>query len=406
MKSRVQDWIFGSRSWFKQFTLAVFVAASFYILHAALGVSSIAVSLSMLFALALFLGCSFDLAPTVVALFLLWGLEREFHGGHEIDIASPGAETAWVIICILAFAALGSRIRKAALQAREQIDKFRDLLSDYPGTILLWRANPITFQFCEINAHSNLRQSARFGSERRVLGFPISHWLGELTFWQRHLHPDDRESVMRVLERAANHPGSLEYVEHRFVSADGRETWFRTAVHARVQSGVKKKSVESSLLCGVSIDLSEVRTLEQKLRAQERLVEALKEVLDYGILGVDLCGQILFANRSAEKMIGWNREKLKGHKVEEFIEHADAVSYLKRDLGKSSDLAVAIRSGSIFSTPIEVIRGPDDDVSLYVCCHTYPLRGVEGELLGAIVSFHPSNALKMKMAEPQSHQAA
>src|SRR5207247_11045466 len=83
---------------------------------------------------------------------------------------------------------------------------------------IVWEADGTIRQFAFVSAQAE-----------RILGYPVERWLSEPTFWRAHLHPDDRESVLRFRETAsAEKPdGDCEY---RMIAADGSVVRLRHVV--------------------------------------------------------------------------------------------------------------------------------------------------------------------------------
>jgi len=68
--------------------------------------------------------------------------------------------------------------------------------------------------------------------------------------YQRHIHPDDRDLVLYLLERAVN-KGVPYQVTHRFCTSDGKTKWCRTICHIAEQV----KSLPTKL-CGTMQDIT------------------------------------------------------------------------------------------------------------------------------------------------------
>jgi PAS domain S-box-containing protein len=88
-----------------------------------------------------------------------------------------------------------------------------------------------------------------------VLGYRRDQ-LAEPDFWEKRLHPEDRESVLSLFRRAAAEGLDLA-CDHRLIAADGRELWFHTCV-----SGEKRHAGEHSQVDGVSMDVTELKRAE------------------------------------------------------------------------------------------------------------------------------------------------
>jgi PAS domain S-box-containing protein len=59
-----------------------------------------------------------------------------------------------------------------------------------------------------------------------ILGYRPEEWLSDPEFWQKRIHPDDRESVLTNIERSAltSRPFDMEY---RMLARDGHVVWFQ-----------------------------------------------------------------------------------------------------------------------------------------------------------------------------------
>jgi PAS domain S-box-containing protein len=109
----------------------------------------------------------------------------------------------------------------------------------------------------------------------KILGLSTEQFI-EPDFWQKHLHPDDREAVLALLRKARTEDTQADLVcDHRLIAADGRAHWFHTAV-----SG-EQNDARSPELHGISIDVTDLKGTEvmQALRAE--LGNILSESLDY-----------------------------------------------------------------------------------------------------------------------------
>jgi PAS domain S-box-containing protein len=135
--------------------------------------------------------------------------------------------------------------------------RYETLVNTIDG--IVWEADPETFRF-------------RFVSSRaeRLLGYPLSQWVAEPTFWVDHLHPDDRErAVADCLSATAEHRD--HDLTYRMVAADGREVWLHDAVNVVTEGG------RATALRGVMVDVTREKRLEaqflqsQKMEAVGRL---------------------------------------------------------------------------------------------------------------------------------------
>jgi diguanylate cyclase (GGDEF)-like protein/PAS domain S-box-containing protein len=96
-----------------------------------------------------------------------------------------------------------------------------------------------------------------------MLGYGPEEWLVDREFFIKLLHPEDRERVLAENLRASKsgEPFDLEY---RLIARDGRTVWVRDeAVLVREETG------RPLYWQGVMVDVTERKTLEERLRHQE-----------------------------------------------------------------------------------------------------------------------------------------
>jgi formate hydrogenlyase transcriptional activator len=89
----------------------------------------------------------------------------------------------------------------------------------------------------------------------------------------RKVHPDDRELIVEILGQLHN---SLERrVEYRVIGHDGRIRWMIS--RGRVQQDVRRKD---TLFMGVTMEITQRKEMEHKLREQLREIDHLRELLE------------------------------------------------------------------------------------------------------------------------------
>ncbi|MBK9363747.1 MAG: PAS domain S-box protein [Rubrivivax sp.] len=93
----------------------------------------------------------------------------------------------------------------------------------------------------------------------QLLGWQPQDFLADSAFWIEHLHPDDRDAVLRDLAALATRDELA--LEYRFRHADGRWRWMRDQVS--VQRDARGTAVE---LVGAWIDITERREAEDQVR--------------------------------------------------------------------------------------------------------------------------------------------
>jgi len=106
----------------------------------------------------------------------------------------------------------------------------------------------------------------------RMLGYPLDQWYSEPDFWRKHLHPDDRDLVLSLFQRAVQ--GKDQAVDHRFLAADGRVVWFHTGIHAAFDE-------ETPVYRGLSVEITHLKETEEKLRQKTREAEEANQAKSY-----------------------------------------------------------------------------------------------------------------------------
>src|SRR5207249_11262403 len=104
------------------------------------------------------------------------------------------------------------RLQRTVADAVATQHRFRDLVDSVEG--IVWEADATTLQFSFVSNQAE-----------RILGYPVERWVSDPTFWEDHLHPDDRESVVRLCEKSPEKRG--HDLEYRMIAADGRVVWLR-----------------------------------------------------------------------------------------------------------------------------------------------------------------------------------
>ncbi|HHQ41042.1 MAG TPA: PAS domain S-box protein, partial [Chromatiales bacterium] len=123
-------------------------------------------------------------------------------------------------------------------------------------------------------------------------------------FWERHVHPADRASVLARLP-VLHREGHLE-VEYRLRAADGGWRWVRD--HLRL---VRDPAGRPTEIAGAMVDVTERRRAEDALRESERNLRTLAEHVGDALLVVQ-DGVLVYANRAAHELLGWEPGTLAG----------------------------------------------------------------------------------------------
>jgi PAS domain S-box-containing protein len=134
-------------------------------------------------------------------------------------------------------------------------------------------------------------------------------------FWARHIHPDDRASVLGMFREAVLEETDKECV-HRFLAGDGRELWLRTSVS--VEPAIDGGAAE---IHGVSMDITDMKRAEDERNvlakrldeARQRLLELANDLDEAIVWEVDAATmQFSFVSSRGETVTGFPRAEWKG----------------------------------------------------------------------------------------------
>jgi PAS domain S-box-containing protein len=163
---------------------------------------------------------------------------------------------------------------------------------------IVWEADARTFQFAFVSQQAE-----------RLLGYPAERWLTEPTFWQDHLHPEDRAWAVEFCIRATQEKRAHE-LEYRIIAADGRTVWLRDMVTVVVDHE------QAMTLRGVMVDITQRKRAEETLRESEERFRQLSEAANEGI-AIHEGGRILEANQALAAMYGYELADVLGKHASE-----------------------------------------------------------------------------------------
>src|SRR5262245_53569177 len=143
------------------------------------------------------------------------------------------------------------RLHGAVAEAVSTEHRFRELVDSVDG--IVWEADATTLEFSFVNRQAE-----------RILGYPSDRWLSDPTFWEDHLHPDDREWVLRD-----KRDRDLEY---RMIGADGRVVWIRDHISVVLDGD------RPARLRGVMVDVTELKHADEDRQARRWMVESMDRV--------------------------------------------------------------------------------------------------------------------------------
>jgi PAS domain S-box-containing protein len=153
-----------------------------------------------------------------------------------------------------------------------------------------------------------------------LIGFSPAEWTADRELWFRHVHPDDRERVLRE-ETESQSSGSPLTTEYRMVSRAGSLIWVRDAA-----SVVRNEQGAPAFLHGVMMDITRQRQAEEELARARQRYHDLVDNINVGVFRntPGPFGQFLEVNPA---MIGMfeagSQEEILQHPVSDFYLHPE-----------------------------------------------------------------------------------
>ena len=146
-----------------------------------------------------------------------------------------------------------------------------------------------------------------FGHDPNAVGFTPE-------VWEALMHPEDRERVRSSVASIIAIGGRVWWSEFRLKRADG--DYAHVFSRAFVTYDEKQTPIR---MVGATIDVTERKRAENKIREQAELLDKAGDA----IIVCDLDNQIVYWNRSAEKIYGWSADEAVGQKMDALLKSAN-----------------------------------------------------------------------------------
>lgn len=210
--------------------------------------------------------------------------------------------------------------RTAAAPTGERLYTFRDvtaerlvlreLQAERERLSMLVEHAPVAYYVIDPQS-GRTRQLSR--SIKNLTGKEAEAFLNDSHEWVSHIHPDDRELVMRKMERAVDSFTAFD-LDYRYQHADGSYRWVREIAEPIVlAAGIPEQ------IAGVVIDITRQKVAETNLRESERrfrtLIEGMPDLIFYEH---DVDRRLTYVSPSVYQILGFRPEEMIGHRFEDF----------------------------------------------------------------------------------------
>lgn len=208
------------------------------------------------------------------------------------------------------------------LKLEQQFSK--EMLSTIEG--VFWTADPHTFQFKFISPQV-----------KRIFGYSAAEWLGSPTFWQDHIHPDDKDAAIDqcTLETFQLRDHQFQY---RMRKKNGEYIWVQDRVVVKSKHGVPTE------IQGFIWDINAEKLFEKKLSQESKLNKAILNDLPGVFFLFDKRGKLRLCNQLFLSLSGLSKAELKEREIR---------SFLKTSQGEEIDLAL-LKDCATQNTELEI----------------------------------------------------
>ncbi|HUA39130.1 MAG TPA: PAS domain S-box protein [Candidatus Sulfopaludibacter sp.] len=152
------------------------------------------------------------------------------------------------------------------------------------------------------------------GNFQAVFGHSREDVDATLEWWLDLIHPDEKARVTTGMSTLLASGGRVWWDEHRVRRANG--SYAQVLERASV---IYDETGKPQRMVGVTIDMSERKQAEEKIREQAALLDKARDA----IIVADLKERIVYWNQSAERIYGWSAAEVMGKTLPEVLFHGE-----------------------------------------------------------------------------------
>ena len=159
-----------------------------------------------------------------------------------------------------------------------------------------------------------------------------------ITWWENHIHPEDREATIAVFADAVHSKEMGVSVEYRFCKADGNIAYiYDRAFIIRDKAGVATRMI------GAMIDLTELRLVNLLLRKTENRLAYSSRLNAMGTMGSMVAHELSQPLTAAANYIRASRDIFASGKSDDFDKIHDALEGAERNTLRAGDIIRKLR---------------------------------------------------------------
>ncbi len=174
----------------------------------------------------------------------------------------------------------------------------------------------------------------------RAAKFGHPDWQSDpsMAWWERHIHPDDREATIAAFADAVHSDEMSVSVEYRFCKADGDSAYiYDRAFIIRDKAGLATRMI------GAMIDLTELRLVKLLLRKTENRLAYSSRLNAMGTMGSMLAHELNQPLTAAANYIRASRHIFASAQSDDFDKIHDALEGAERNTLRAGDIIRKLR---------------------------------------------------------------
>lgn len=154
---------------------------------------------------------------------------------------------------------------------------------------------------------TNLETGVSWGNEmhQKMYGLTLDNEIPDYKEWEKHLHPDDRDWVLKSLADALASTDNTWIVEYRFVKSSGETVTIYDRTYI-----VRNAEGKPVRMMGSMMDITERKQAEDALLQSEEKYRTLVEQATDGIFIADHTGKFVIVNSAGLKLSQYSEEEL------------------------------------------------------------------------------------------------
>ena len=186
------------------------------------------------------------------------------------------------------------------IERRNFIEKISQSQKQYQSLVnwiegIVWEVDAETFHFTFVSKKAE-----------KLLGYPLEAWIEDPKFWHNHIHPEDREWVLKFCLINSQQKRDYEF-EYRMIAIDGRVVWLRDLVNVVIEDNKLVK------LRGVMIDITANKQAQIALQESEQRWQLALRGNNDGIWDWNLKTNEVFFSSRWKEMLGYADDEISNH---------------------------------------------------------------------------------------------